>query len=383
MTPRGPGPVQRIFLCAVIVVLCLPLTKAARGMFADEDTARDSAEWRIRHATLARAKVFVDDVTPIGARDLSVPPNDPNPFDPKTRLDCHYVSKKISGTTPKFDCELPGGEVVKVKYGRTPERHGEVAATRILAGLGFGADRVQFIERLRCYGCPPSPFRLRQILDFFYAADLADLFVNHDRYRDYEWVTVERKLDGESIEVGDIEGWGWFDLERVKEAAGGAPIGDLDALRLIAILIADWDNKEPNQRLLCLGEETKGDEAPPCRMPLVMLQDVGATFGPTKVNYHAWKTASIWKDEAACVVSMESFPHGGGTFLPVKITEAGRKTLASRLNQVTDAQLTAAFRSARFPTPDDKSSVATDVSPWVHLFREKARQISARPACPQ
>ncbi|HEX5215586.1 MAG TPA: hypothetical protein VFV98_09000 [Vicinamibacterales bacterium] len=383
MAHHAPGPVQRVFLIAVIVVLCLPLTKAAREMFADEDTARDSAAWRIRHATLARAKVFVDNGTSIGARDLSVPPNDPHPFDPKVRLDCHYVSKKISGTTPKFDCELPGGEVVKVKYGWTPERHGEVAATRILAALGFGADRVQFIERLRCYGCPPSPFRLRQILDFFYAAGLADLLVNHNRYRDYEWVTVERKLDGTPVEVGDIEGWGWFDLERVKEAAGGAPIGDVDALRLIAILIADWDNKEPNQRLLCLGEEATGDEMPPCRRPLVMLQDVGATFGPTKVNYRAWKAAAIWKDEAACVVSMESFPHGGGTFLPVKITEAGRQTLANRLNQLTDAQLTAAFRSARFPIPEDKWSVATDVSAWVQLFREKARQISSRPACPQ
>ena len=382
--PRpGPGPVQRVLLCAVIVVLCLPLTKAARDMFAKEETSRDSAEWRIRHATLARAKVFVDSATPIGARDLSVPPNDPRPFDPKTRLECRYVSKKISGTTPKFDCELPGGEVVKVKYGRTPERHGEVAATRILAALGFGADRVQFVERLRCYGCPPSPFRLRQILDFFYAADLADLFVNHDRHRDYEWVTVERKLDGESIEVGEIEGWGWFDLERVKQAAGGAPIGDVDALRLIAILIANWDNKEANQRLLCLGEESTGHTPPPCRMPLVMLQDVGATFGPTKVNFDAWKEAPIWKDADACVVSMETFPHDGGTFLPVKITEAGRQTLARRLNQLTDAQLTAAFLSARFPDPGDKWSVATDVRPWVTLFQEKARQISARPACPQ
>jgi hypothetical protein len=40
-------------------------------------------------------------------------------------VDCRYVPKPIKATTPKFDCELPNGDVIKVKYGRTPERPGE------------------------------------------------------------------------------------------------------------------------------------------------------------------------------------------------------------------------------------------------------------------
>ena len=133
---------------------------------------------------------------------------------------------------------------------------------------------------------------------------------------------------------------------------------------LIAMLLADWDNKEANQRLLCLGEKSDDDRMPECRRPLVMLQDVGATFGPTKVNFDAWKALPIWHDVSACVVSMDDMPYGGGTFLPVKISEAGRRALASRLTQLTDAQLRAMFLSARFPTPGVKRSVSRGIPRW-------------------
>ena len=51
------------------------------------------------------------------------------------------------------------GEIVKIKYGRSnPEVYTEVAATRLLAALGFPADRMFVINRVRCFGCPPDPF---------------------------------------------------------------------------------------------------------------------------------------------------------------------------------------------------------------------------------
>ena len=39
------------------------------------------------------------------------------------------------------------GEIIKVKYGASRERQGEIAATRLLYALGFGADRVMFVNR--------------------------------------------------------------------------------------------------------------------------------------------------------------------------------------------------------------------------------------------
>lgn len=376
--------IRQVFLGGMIVLLCLPLTKAAGELLAgDKDTTRDSPEWQQRNAVLSRARVFVDDGAGIRARDLTRPIGHALAFAADGRVECRYVPKPIKGTTPKFDCALPNGEVLKVKYGRTPERHGEVAATRLLGALGFGADRVAFVERLRCHGCPPSPFRLRQILDQFYASSLVDTIADPAGYRDYAWVTVERKLPGESVEVGDAEGWGWFDLHHVKPDRGGASRADLDALRLIALFMVHWDNKEANQRLTCLDEpEPARGRLPACSSPLIMLQDVGATFGPTKVKFDAWRDTPIWKDAASCAVSMETMPYDGGTFLPVTISEAGRRTLASRITQLTEPQVRDLFTSARFEHSSRLNS-HVDVADWVAVFQDKVREIAARPPCPE
>src|SRR5688572_5568651 len=120
------------------------------------DTTSDA--WRARQAALARARVFV--AGPVrGQASLDRNPRDPRPIDQEQVVPCDYVAKPLSGTTPKFDCRLADGTVVKVKYGGTPEVHAEVAATRLLAALGFGADHVSYVEAVDCRGCPPTPFR--------------------------------------------------------------------------------------------------------------------------------------------------------------------------------------------------------------------------------
>ena len=72
----------------------------------------------------------------------------------------------MGGTTPKFDCELAGNGVIRVKYGRgNPELHAEIAATRLLSALGFGADQMYVVERAlrRLSGVPiPGPQMLRR-----------------------------------------------------------------------------------------------------------------------------------------------------------------------------------------------------------------------------
>ena len=68
---------------------------------------------------------------------------------------------------------LPDGEVVKVKYGHTGEIHAELAASRLLAALGFGADRMYLVPRLRCFGCVRTPFYTVWALDYVHARDLS------------------------------------------------------------------------------------------------------------------------------------------------------------------------------------------------------------------
>ena len=121
------------------------------------------------------------------------------------------TSTRCDGTTPKFECELPDGEVVKVKY-TGAEPHGEVAASRLLGALGFGADRVFFARRLRCYGCPRYPFPTLKLVTLAGADKAFARGLDYDNAIDFEWVSVERKTEGEFIETAAGRGWAWHEL---------------------------------------------------------------------------------------------------------------------------------------------------------------------------
>lgn len=290
---------------------------------------------------------------------------------------CRFVAEPPSGTSPKFDCVFDGGEVVKVKYGRSPEIHAEAAATRLMQRLGYPADTVTIVPRLRCYGCPRLPF-LTMRLQAAFNLPLMPPGGHDDGYTDFEWVGVERKFAAPAIETADQKGWAWWELSRSE-----APRAELDALRLAAVFLAHWDNKSENQRLVCLdtapvaGETASRAHAVDgeCQRPLAMLQDLGASFGPGKVNLARWRDMPIWQDRAACVVSMRALPFDGATFPDAVISEEGRALLAERLASITDDEIERLFAEARFPefqvgTPEER-----DLKAWTDAFHRRAGQI--------
>ena len=71
-------------------------------------------------------------------------------------MTCDYVEEKQTGT-PKFDCAISADDKIRVKYGeQNGEVYSEVAASRLLWALGFGADRV-YPVKVVCNGCPGGP----------------------------------------------------------------------------------------------------------------------------------------------------------------------------------------------------------------------------------
>ena len=327
-----------------------------------------------RTLALRRARVWTP--TDVAAADVSANPPDPagTLSDPIVR--CRYLDEPAHGTTTKFDCVLRDGEVVKVKYGFTGEIHAEVAASRLLSALGFGADRMFVIRRVRCYGCVRTPFYTAWVFDYVHARERLMQSVPGDSYTDFEWVAVERRFDGSTIRAEGHEGWAWYELEPI-DASRGANRAERDALRLAAMIIAHWDNKASNQRLVCLAAEGDG----PCPNPFAYIQDLGATFGPNKMDLARWKAAPIWADAARCTVSLKSFPYHGGTFPDAQISEAGRQLMARQLAALSDRQMAALFTAARFPEFHDGKGDGADVNAWVQAFRDKVRQIVDRSPC--
>jgi hypothetical protein len=307
----------------------------------------------------------------------------PDPKQPR-EIACTFEISQLNGTAPKFDCRLPDGEKIRVKYGRSPEIPSEVASTRLLHTLGFAADSMMLVEKVRCYGCPAEPFMTMKTLGFAGAEKLYGKVMDPKDSREFEWAAVERKHPGRAIETDEVEGWAFFELDLIDPRKGGAPRAHVDALRLLAVFLAHWDNKSENQRLMCLSEKDWPDGGK-CSKPLAMLQDVGAAWGPRKVDIEEWSKAPIWTDRTACITSMDALPYHGATFKPVKISEAGRKHLSGLLSQLSDQQVDDLFRSARF---DHSTGLfggvkATPIEDWVRAFDAKVRQITDGPPCPQ
>jgi len=208
----------------------------------------------------------------------------------------------------------------------------------------------------------------------FAARHLAD-----DRYTDFEWAAVERRFEGASIEVPDGKGWAWWELDQV-DPASGASRAELDALRIIAMFLAHWDNKASNQRLVCL--DPLGPRPEPCRRPFAIIQDLGATFGPNKLDLPQWKATPIWADLHGCMISMRKLPYGGATFPDVHITERGRQLIARQLAALDDRQIVSLFSTLRFGELDGGVESGATVNAWAQAFLEKVRQITEAGPCP-
>jgi hypothetical protein len=326
----------------------------------------------LRADALARARVWQPPGVPVAEADLAANPPGPGALDRQSRLACRFLFNTSTGYSPKFRCVLPGGDVLKVKYGwNSREVRTEVAATRLLGALGFGADRMYVVERVRCHGCPAYP---HEKLSWFNA-----FFVDYSRYRDFDFVSIERPLAGRILESASREGWRWDELARIDPARGGSSRAEVDALRLVAVFLSNWDLKDANQRLTCLAEPAASTE---CARPLAFMQDLGTSFGPHAMDLKAWTARPVWADPATCLVSMKGLPFDGGTFVDARISEEGRLFLAERLGALSEGQVREMFAAARFHDFAWDDAEDGDLRRWVAAFRDRVRQIADRPPCP-
>ena len=379
--PRGGALVLLVLAAALACAGCGRPAADGPGLAphheGDSDKGRAA---RIRDEALRGARVWRAPAVPVSRANLADNPPGPGRFGVDAEVTCRFLPKAVGGTSPKFDCELPGGEVIRVKYGTAnPEVHAEVAATRLLGALGFPSDQMSVVRRVRCLGCPEFPY---QALECLARTGLESACfpggIDYARPVDFDPAAIERRHTGAKIEAFKDQGWAWFELDQVDPARGGSPPAEVDALRLMAVILAHWDNKAENQRLVCASEDPGAGR---CRQPFAIIQDLGATFGPLKVDFANWQRTPVWSDPATCTVSMESLPYKGGTFPTRRISEGGRRLLLRLLQQLSDAQLTDLFTASRITSYDQVTAAARGAAPWVSTFKDKVRQIREAGPC--
>jgi hypothetical protein len=334
-----------------------------------------------RRQLLERAKVW-QQIDTASLDLLAGPPQPPGRrIEPDVACTFAFPEKPLNGNTPKFDCALSPGDIVKVKYGAdNGEVYAEVAATRLFWALGFQTDAL-YPARVTCAACPPDPFAASK-------KDWRRGPPSNVATAVFDPVAIERENPGEAIEVPGFEGWAWPELETVREAGGGASRAEIDALKLLAVFVQHSDSKPEQQKLFCQGEVTKdasGNET--CASPWLSVKDLGTTFGKatrrniSKMRLADWSAASVWKKGEPCVGNLpRSFT---GTLDNPQISEAGRRLLADRLTLLSDRQINDLFRASRVEgrqetiTGEDKRPRPVTVDDWIRAFKAKRDEITS------
>ena len=321
-----------------------------------------------RRELITRAQVWAP--TNIPSMDLRRGPSGAQAFEPWQEVTCDYVADEdLPGTSRKFNCAISKDDIVKVRYGdENGKVEGAVAATRLLWALGFGADAV-YPVKVRCRGCSADPWNDRQ------PASGEQVF---------ELAAIERKFPGDEIKADKDGGWSWKELRHVDEQAGGASPAQLDAMKLLAVMLQHTDNKIINERFVCLPGGATPDGR--CSRPFLFMHDVGLTFGHANlfddnktgsVSYDDWVSTPIWRaNPAMCVAHMRR--SATGMLGDPQISEAGRRFLGDLLVQLTDQQLHDLFEVARVDHRSRKPG--TDAAPatideWVSAFKAKREEI--------
>jgi hypothetical protein len=354
-------------VCAAAAILIAWQSPSVQG---DDKSRFSKMSPKARLAAIRRAQVWK--ATDVKSKDLKSGPIDHDGFAPQALLPCAYRERDMSGRTPKFTCELAPGDEIKVKYGAdNGEVYAEVAATRLMWALGFPADRM-FSVRVACEGCPADPHSKK--------GETAGKVL-------FDPAAVERKMKGAAMETSPDSGWAWNELDEVREAEGGAPRAQRDALKLLAVFLQHGDNKPSQQRLVCASAKDEDEDAD-CAEPWMMMQDLGVTFGRANlfnrgntgsVNYEAWSEVPIWLDVPSCIGNLA--PSQSGSMENPHVSEAGRKFFADLLLQLSDRQLRDLFETARFAERKTDNVRAATVDQWVDAFKQKRDQIVKR-TCP-
>ncbi|MBP9112478.1 MAG: hypothetical protein KBF88_06690 [Polyangiaceae bacterium] len=337
-----------------------------------------------RTAYIAKADIFTGPALSLASKKVKEGPKNKYTFNQE--IACDFVEPdledKLGGMTPKFNCKLADGKVLKVKYskdGNNDEVYSEIISSRILWLMGMPADH-SYPVRVTCNNCPEEPWAA-------YVQKYGTSF-NKLRFRTaggrakrrFTAATIEDKFDGAKIEGPDGEaGWSFEELPKRPDSYWGLGRAErtdfdrahpeltrFDAMRMYAAWVKHADTKADNQRLVCA--EGAVDFGGKCSKPLIMIHDYGYSYGSGsrffgltysgegKATLTGWMNQfwnSVWKDFSKCESGITS-PIWSGTLKGSRVSNAGRSMIAERLNSLTDEELLAVFEVARVEEKGDK-----------------------------
>ena len=295
------------------------------------------------------------------------------------RRSASSTRRRATGQSPKFECVFEGGEVLKVKYGSSPEVHTEVAATRLMHALGAGADRMYLVDTaalLRLPGRPAPDAAAASRARSRSASESASQIVRgQDADREARRSTSTTRSTSTSRPSPSSDAPRAGRSRRTERPAGAATSstscqpgrGEVPRRARRAAPARGVPQQlgqprrqpapaVPRRRRAPGGRRLPRRRSPTCTTwgrPSATWAEPRASASST---WRAGGPSPIWKDRAACTVSIESPRFHGATFGEATISERGRQFLAERLRRIGDEQVRDLFEGARFAEYEDASA---------------------------
>jgi hypothetical protein len=297
---------------------------------------------------------------------------------------------KPGGATPKFWCVDDQGHSFKVKYQQGQDFgyhgvHGEILATRLFWALGFPADAI-YPVKIKCKNCPQRPW---EYIKAFYNNKTSELKKPRVQVLEIDNAVIEFKFPYDKIEMTKSQGWSWSELKTLSKENEELAT-QREALALLAAFVQHADNKAEQQRLVCMDEDRKKEQ--PCLKPMLMIQDLGFSFGQGDLNndkvkstasLEGFKDAPIWSNKEQCITHVNYYRTGEP--IEIKVSEKARRFLVDKLEKLSDNDLINLFVAARLELRKDEkyNSLSEEdieqnavILDWVNTFKQRVQKLS-------
>lgn len=226
-----------------------------------------------------------------------------------------FIKEELQGHNKKYRIKDAKGQTWVAKLGR--EAQPETAAVRLLYGLGYKTEINYLVPTLTIPG--------------------KGTFQNV-------------RLEARPENVERLDEWKWKDNPFVGT-------NELQGLKIMMVFLTNWDLLDLQNKVLRVNNNGRVEHQ-------FVISDLGATFGKLGNNNlpfffrlgrktndpGTWYEAGFVKGVEAGMIEFDF--KGKGRSLMDDITVAHGRWLASRLAQISDNQLTDAFRAANYSTED-------------------------------
>ena len=179
------------------------------------------------------------------------------------------------------------------------------------------------------------------------------------------------RLEARPKDVDRVREWKWEDNPFTGQPA-------FQGLKVMMVLINNWDIKDSNNQILAAKTATTGDGE-----LRYIISDLGGSFGKTGGFIKRSRNKPTDFVKADFIESVKGnvidFNYGGKSKkLFDNITVADAKWIGNLLSRLSDEQIKDAFRAANYP-PEDVEALSTAVRDRIAALNNVSREVATGP----